>query len=463
MSTAPPLLEVEDLKVWFPVHGGLLRRRVGWVKAVDGVSFEIARGDTLGLVGDSGCGKTTTGRAIVRLTPVTAGMVRMNGKDVTGLRGTELRRRRRHFQLVFQDPYSSLNPRQTMGDIIAEPLAIHGLARGRAANARVNELLTRVGLDPRMRSRYPHEFSGGQRQRVGIPVHLNSPTPLPASDLVQIADWIDRYRVGRVVSYAAATWCSYREAADGTWYDDPRAAPAAPITRLGVYLLNDLARFLLPVRRVQVVESRLFTGRPTSYNAVVTLEHVDGTLGTVHASFCVDDGQPYLCSLDLHFERGTVSRNVGVVDGDDRGRVELAVSAVVDGRRIVDRAVVEQSDTGYQWEVFHRACRGDGASSLSGRTAWSSSSSRRGTSTRCRTSPRSTACGTGQRHGRGAMTCSLTRIARSSWRSRVARQSPARSRRRSGRSRSWSWLSVGDTDPSPHTVDLSPNPPSPDR
>jgi oligopeptide/dipeptide ABC transporter ATP-binding protein len=165
---ARPLLAVDDLKVWFPVLGGVLRRRVGWIRAVDGISFDVGRGETLGLVGESGCGKTTTGRAIVRLVRPTAGTVRLDGEDLANVRGAELRRRRRRFQMVFQDPYSSLDPRQTVGDIVGEPLAVHGLARGDARRRRVEDLLKRVGLDPEMRRRYPHEFSGGQRQRIGI-------------------------------------------------------------------------------------------------------------------------------------------------------------------------------------------------------------------------------------------------------------------------------------------------------
>ncbi len=163
-----PLLDVQDLRVYFPITSGVMRRRSGWVKAVDGVSFTIRRGETLGLVGESGSGKTTIGRTIVRVTTPYSGRFTLDGEDLRGLDGEELRRRRRLFQMVFQDPYASLNPRQTVGDILAEPLRVHGLASGRARNARVAELLRLVGLDPRFVERYPHEFSGGQRQRIGI-------------------------------------------------------------------------------------------------------------------------------------------------------------------------------------------------------------------------------------------------------------------------------------------------------
>lgn len=162
------LLEVRDLAKHFPVHGGLLRRVTGAVKAVNGVSFDIAAGETLALVGESGCGKTTTGRAILRLVEPTHGTVHFNGTDVRGLKGEALRRMRRHMQIVFQDPYGSLNPRMTVGAAIREGLIVHRIAEGAAAEKRVAGLLDEVGLRADVASRYPHEFSGGQRQRIGI-------------------------------------------------------------------------------------------------------------------------------------------------------------------------------------------------------------------------------------------------------------------------------------------------------
>jgi oligopeptide transport system ATP-binding protein len=162
------LLQVSDLKTHFPVKRGLLGRTVGHVKAVDGVSFAIRRGRTLGLVGESGCGKTTAGRTILRLIPATAGTVAFEEKSVFDLPPGELRQLRRHMQIIFQDPYGSLNPRMTVGGIIGEPLRVHGLARGRELEDRVAQLLEHVGLAPAYRNRYPHEFSGGQRQRIGI-------------------------------------------------------------------------------------------------------------------------------------------------------------------------------------------------------------------------------------------------------------------------------------------------------
>ena len=167
-TVAEPLLEVRDLTKHFPIRKGLFTRTVGHVRAVDGVSFDLFPGETLGLVGESGCGKTTTGRCILRLVEPTSGSVRFEGREVTTMGGTELRALRRQMQIVFQDPYSSLNPRLTIGSMLSEPLAIHGLARGEAARDRVAELLTLVGMSPDHARRYPHEFSGGQRQRIGI-------------------------------------------------------------------------------------------------------------------------------------------------------------------------------------------------------------------------------------------------------------------------------------------------------
>jgi oligopeptide/dipeptide ABC transporter ATP-binding protein len=165
---AEPILEVRDLRKYFPIRKGLLSRTVGHVKALDGVSFDVHAGEVLGLVGESGCGKTTAGRCILQLIPPTGGSVRFEGQEIVGLPRRKMRPLRRRMQIVFQDPYSSLNPRLTIGSILQEALTTHKLARGRAAQARVAELLTLVGLSPSHAQRYPHEFSGGQRQRIGI-------------------------------------------------------------------------------------------------------------------------------------------------------------------------------------------------------------------------------------------------------------------------------------------------------
>jgi oligopeptide/dipeptide ABC transporter ATP-binding protein len=162
------LVEVEGLKKHFPIRGGLLGTVKGWVKAVDDVSFHVDDGETLGMVGESGCGKTTVGRSILRLIEPSAGLVRFDGRDVTAMSPSELRRARRQMQIIFQDPYSSLNPRMTVEGIVGEALTVHGLAKGQERRRRVEQLLVRVGLSARHIGRYPHEFSGGQRQRIGI-------------------------------------------------------------------------------------------------------------------------------------------------------------------------------------------------------------------------------------------------------------------------------------------------------
>jgi oligopeptide/dipeptide ABC transporter ATP-binding protein len=168
-SSREPILQVKNLVKHFQVGGGLFGGGAGIVKAVDGVSFEIQRGETLGLVGESGCGKTTTGRCILRLEPPTSGEVVFEGRDMSKLSDAEMRGLRRRMQVIFQDPYSSLNPRMTVGQIISEPLGVHGIVPDRTARAaRVQDLLRHAGLLPSMARRYPHELSGGQRQRVGI-------------------------------------------------------------------------------------------------------------------------------------------------------------------------------------------------------------------------------------------------------------------------------------------------------
>jgi ABC-type oligopeptide transport system ATPase subunit len=167
--SAPPLLEVKDLRVWFPGRATSIFRKADPFKAVDGVSFEVRRGETLGLVGESGCGKTTVGRAILRLIHATSGSVSFEGADVLSARGAALKALRRQMQIVFQDPAGSLNPRMRVGDIVAEPIIVHRLLRTRAdIAARVADLLDRCGLPRSAAERYPHEFSGGQRQRIGI-------------------------------------------------------------------------------------------------------------------------------------------------------------------------------------------------------------------------------------------------------------------------------------------------------
>ncbi len=168
LADAPDLLVVEQLTKWFPVRKGFFSRTVGYVKAVDGVSFTIRKGETLGLVGESGCGKTTTGRALLRLIEPTSGSVFFEGKDVLAMSKDEVRKLRKEIQIIFQDPFSSLNPRLTVGEMLQEVLEVHQLAEGSSARRAAEQLLDIVGLRKEYLNRYPHEFSGGQRQRVGI-------------------------------------------------------------------------------------------------------------------------------------------------------------------------------------------------------------------------------------------------------------------------------------------------------
>jgi oligopeptide/dipeptide ABC transporter ATP-binding protein len=208
---AQPLLSVRGLTKHFPIGGGLFSKQKGAVRAVEGVSFEMQPGETLGLVGESGCGKSTTGRLILRLLEPTAGSVRFDGNDIFELDAGEMRRLRRKMQIIFQDPFSSLNPRMTIGAIVREGLTIHHIAEGAAADARVRQLLEEVGLRSEYASRYPHEFSGGQRQRVGIaralsvePTFIVCDEPVSALDVsvqAQVVNLLQDLQRDRGLSY----------------------------------------------------------------------------------------------------------------------------------------------------------------------------------------------------------------------------------------------------------------------
>ncbi|WP_293862782.1 ABC transporter ATP-binding protein [uncultured Alsobacter sp.] len=206
------LVAVDGLAVHFPIRSGLLGRTTGAIKAVDGISFTIAKGETLGMVGESGCGKTTAGRAILQLTRPTAGRVAFRGTDLVTQEPEALRRTRRHMQMIFQDPYASLNPQMRVGEIIARPLRVHGVTRGDAdERGTVATLMETVGLNPSLRDRYPHEFSGGQRQRIGIaralatnPDLIVCDEPISALDVsiqAQIVNLLERLREERGLTY----------------------------------------------------------------------------------------------------------------------------------------------------------------------------------------------------------------------------------------------------------------------
>ena len=211
-TVSQPLISIRNLTVHFPLAGGsLFRRSRQVVKAVDGVTLDISPGETLGLVGESGCGKSTLGRAILRLTEPTSGQILFHGNDLAQLSKSAMREQRRHLQIIFQDPYASLNPRMTVSQIIGEPLGTFQLAKGRAREERVQELMEMVGLSARFRKRYPHEFSGGQRQRIGIaralavdPAFIVADEPISALDVsiqAQIMNLLDRLRRQKNLTY----------------------------------------------------------------------------------------------------------------------------------------------------------------------------------------------------------------------------------------------------------------------
>ncbi len=204
------LISLQNLKIHFKSGGGLFKQ-TKIVKAVDGVSFDIRKGETLGLVGESGCGKSTLGKAILRLTPITSGRVMYNGKDIAHLNETEMRNQRRNLQMIFQDPYASLNPRMNVGQIIGEPIHTFGLSKGKSVEAMVQDLMETVGMSRRFVKRYPHEFSGGQRQRIGIaralavdPEFIVADEPISALDVsiqAQIMNLMERLQAEKNLTY----------------------------------------------------------------------------------------------------------------------------------------------------------------------------------------------------------------------------------------------------------------------
>jgi predicted dehydrogenase len=180
---------------------------------------------------------------------------------------------------------------------------------------------------------------------------------MPA-DLAVVDGWIEQYNLGRPIAYRASTWCSYREQPDGSWYDDPALCPAAPIFRLGIYLINDVSWFFQGVQSVQVQQARIFTGRPTADNAQLSIQYTDGALGSIFCSFCIDDRLFYRTALELNFERGTITRNLGVFEENlARGKTSLALSAADGKQQLIARQELDAAGAGYQWDVFYQAVR----------------------------------------------------------------------------------------------------------
>lgn len=195
-------------------------------------------------------------------------------------------------------------------------------------------------------------------ERLGRVIHLNSPAPLLPLDLALAAEWVRRYDLGRPIAYRASTWCSYREQPNGSWYDDPRLCPAAPIFRLGIYLINDVSWFFTGVQQVQVMQSRVFTARPTADNAQLSILYQNGAIGSIFASFCINDQQFYRCMLELNFERGTIYRNMGPIEARHSNRAAIMeLSACVGDRQILERQELADSGGGYQWRQFHQAVK----------------------------------------------------------------------------------------------------------
>jgi len=247
-----------------------------------------------------------------------------------------------------------------LADVLAHPgLQAVGVFTGPVGRADLIERIILAGYD--VLTTKP--FDGDMRRatavlalatRLGRVVHLNSPAPQMTPDVMQLAAWATQYQLGRPIAYRATTWCAYREQPDGSWYDDPRACPAAPLFRLGIYLMNDVSWFFGEIARVDVQQTRIFTHRPTADTAQLAVQYADGALGSIFASFCVDDQQYYRCSLEINFARGTLYRNVGPAPVAN-SQVQLAGAVVVDGQALQLHAETAAQGAGYQWQVFRDA------------------------------------------------------------------------------------------------------------
>lgn len=252
----------------------------------------------------------------------------------------------------------------SLESLLADPeIEAVGLFTGPEGRAKLIDQILDAGRD--VLTTKPFERSAEEARRIlqkarslGRIIHLNCPTPTPPADIKQIDEWIAQYHLGRPIGYRAMTWCSYREQPDGSWYDDPARCPAAPIFRLGIYLINDISRYFGEVETLQLLQSRLFTGRPTADNAQLSLLHKNGAIGSIYASFCVNDRRSYLHALELNFENGTVFRNTGADAVNGKIKLDLAASAPEGGfvreHREFDAAVGD-----YQYDQFYKAVRGE--------------------------------------------------------------------------------------------------------
>lgn len=248
--------------------------------------------------------------------------------------------------------------------LAAPDIRVVGLFTGPNGRAELVRRIIRAGKDCLTTKPFEVDAAAAaevlhEARRLGRVVHMNSPGPLPSPDLACIAEWRERHGLGRPVAAHAETWASYREKADGSWYDDPQRCPVAPLMRLGIYLVNDLIAIMGEPARVQVQTSRLFTERPTPDNAQATIAFRSGALASVFASFCIKDGDHYRNQLILHFENGTIYRNAGPERGSATGELSLIMSGP-DGKRVgVERRTVEALSGLYQWEALSRAVRGE--------------------------------------------------------------------------------------------------------
>ena len=248
--------------------------------------------------------------------------------------------------------------------LLADPeIPVIGLFIGPVGRAAVIRRIIKAGKDVMTTKPFETDPEAAlevlhEARRLGRVVHLNSPSPTPPEDLAQILTWVKDHKLGAPVGARADVWASYREKADGTWYDDPAKCPVPPIFRLGIYLINDLVQLFGPVRDVHVLQSRIFTGRPTADNGQLGLLFENGAIGNIFASFCVNDGDHYRNTLTLNFENGTIYRNAGPDRVGNQSELSLVMNRA-NKREIAARAIVAGTSGAYQWDVFARAVRGE--------------------------------------------------------------------------------------------------------